>query len=406
MKRLTAVLLALAMLLNLTACSLPFLDKIKPAPKEDPDSGLQQESPTAPDVSSVEPDIPSGTPDTLPPDPDKGGGELSDPPANSDEYVIRISHSDVTLFYAGETFRLSVWDSEGKDPGVCTFTSDHPEIASVDETGGQVTAVSPGIANITVHAEFASEAKDLKCIVRCRWEEEAGSGGEGITASHTDITLFHAGETFTLSALGVSGIYASSFASADPGVAAVDWMTGVVTAVAPGTTTVTMHVECEAGQFDFPCTVRCQWTEESGTVPGTATAPSLSGFFSTLQSGYEGLGMMMAIEGDLLENYYPGLSGIAAVEEILIREPMISVSNVAVGLVKLSDSASSEDVAAVKSILQARITAQAGGGAWYPESCAAWEKGVITSVSNVVGMFVHPSDAQAMADLFTSSYSN
>lgn len=406
MKKLTALLLALAMLLSLTACSVPFLDKISPDSKEDPDSGLPQESPAAPDIPSVEPDIPSGTPAPLLPDPDKDNGDTSDLPANSGEYVIHVSHTDVTLFYAGETFRLTAWDSNGNDPDACTYTSADPAVAAVDETGGEITAVAPGTTKVTAHAEFGGKKQDFDCIVRCRWEEESGAGEENITASHTDITLSHAGETFTLSAQGVSGSYASSFASADPGVAAVNWITGVVTAVAPGTTTVTMHVECEAGQYDFPCTVRCQWTEESGTTSGAAAAPSLSEFFATLQGRYEGLGMMMAMEGDLLENYYPGLSGIAAVKEILIQEPMISVSNVAVGLVKLSDSASSEDIAAVKSILQARITAQAEGGAWYPESCATWEKGVITSASNVVGMFVHPSDAQAMANLFTSSFDN
>lgn len=402
MKKLTALLLALAMLPAMAGCSRN---------RGDREPGKEPEIPTA--VTPQEPQEPAGSNEPAGvepavPAPEEPGGADTDADAGAgrpdDGYVIRASHTDVTLFYAGETFRLTVWDSDGNGPSACTYTSADPAVAAVDEAGGEITAVAPGTTKITAHAEFGGNKQDFDCIVRCRWEEEAGSGEESITASHTDITLIHAGETFTLSAQGVSGIYASSFTSADPGVAAVDWMTGVVTAVAPGTTTVTMHVECEAGQYDFPCTVRCQWTEESGTTPGTAAAPSLSGFFATLQGSYEGLDMMMAMEGDLLESYYPGLSGSAAVEEILIREPMISVSNVAVGLVKLSDSASSEDIAAVKNILRARITAQAEGGAWYPESCAIWERGVITSASNVVAMFVHPSDAQAMADLFASSF--
>lgn len=400
MKKLTALLLALAMLLAMAGCSRT---------RDDGETGKEPEIPSA--AAPQQPQEPAGSSEPAGVEPaipvsEEPGGADADASAGQpdDRYVIRVSHTDVTLFYAGETFRFTVWDSNGNDPDACTYTSADPAVAAVDETGGEITAVAPGTTKITAHTEFGGEKQDIDCIVRCRWEEEAVAGEESITASHTDITLSHAGETFTLSAQGVSGIYASSFVSADPGVAVVDWITGVVTAVAPGTTTVTMHVECEAGQYDFPCTVRCQWPEEGGTTSGTAAAPSLSEFFATLQDRYEGLGMMMAMEGDLLENYYPGLSGIAAVEEILIREPMISVSNVAVGLVKLSGSASSEDIAAVKSILQARITAQAEGGAWYPESCATWEKGVITSASNVVAMFVHPSDAQAMANLFTSSF--
>ena len=109
---------------------------------------------------------------------------------------------------------------------------------------------------------------------------------------------------------------------------------------------------------------------------------------------------------ELLSNYYPGLDAIASVEEVYIQETMISISNVAVGLVKLSADASPDDVAAVQNILQARIDTQAGGGAWYPASCETWEQGVITSTSNVVGMFVYPDEAQTMADLFTETFSN
>ena len=243
-------------------------------------------------------------------------------------------------------------------------------------------------------------------------------GGEdpdtAITASHSDVTLFSAGETFTLSARGVSGIYASSFVSKDPAVAEADEITGVITAVAPGMTTVSMHVECEAGQFDFDCIVRCRWEAEEPSLPedtagGDATPaskPTLSGFFSTLQSKYDGLGMMMALDSQLLENYYPGLSGVAAVEEILIYESAVSINNKAVGLVRLSDSATTQDILAVQSILQNRISTQAGGGAFYPDSCETWENGVITSVSNCVGMFVYPDDAHSMANLFTDTFSN
>lgn len=249
---------------------------------------------------------------------------------------------------------------------------------------------------------------------------ETPAGGEDggndpdmtVTASHSDVTLFSAGETFTMSARGVSGTYACSYTSKDAAVAEVDGKTGVVTAVAPGMTTVSMHVECEAGQFDFDCIIRCRWEADEPSLPedpaggGTSqtSAPSLSGFFATLQGKYDGLGMMMVLDSALLENYYPGLSGIAAVEEILIYESAISINNKAVGLVRLSDSATTQDILAVQSVLQSRISAQAGGGAFYPDACDTWENGVITSVSNCVGMFVYPDDAHSMATLFTDTF--
>ena len=61
----------------------------------------------------------------------------------------------------------------------------------------------------------------------------------------------------------------------------------------------------------------------------------------------------------------------------------MSVSNIAVGLVKFSDDATLDDILAVQTILQSRITAQAEGGAVYPESCAVWEKGVTTSFPSI-----------------------
>ena len=148
--------------------------------------------------------------------------------------------------------------------------------------------------------------------------------------------------------------------------------------------------------------------EEKDDQPGSdgEEASPLKDFYATLQAKYEGLDAMMVIEGELLETYYPGLSEIAAVEEIYLQETTITTANVAVGMVKLSEDATLEDITAVQEILQARITTQAEGGAWYPESCETWKNGIITSVSNTVGMFVYPEQAQELADAFTEAFSN
>lgn len=319
MKKITALLLTLAMLLSLTACSISFLNRETTAPDVKPEPpAVQPEEPSAPDgdgddVTAVEPEIPDDKPDTLLPDP----------------------------------------EGDEKEP-------DAPE----EKTE--------------------------------------------ITASHKDVTLFSAGETFTLSAQGVPGIYACTFTSADETVAAVDENLGTVTAVAPGTTTITMHLECESGQYDFACIVRCSWKEDAPPAAEEAnpgqTSVSLNDFFSTLQGSYEGLDSMMALDGELLDTYYPGLSSIAAVEEVLVQETMMTMANMAVGLVKLSDDATSDDVVAVQNALQTRINTQADGGAWYPASCETWKQGIITSASNVVGMFVYPENAQDMADLFAETF--
>lgn len=333
MKKKIALLLAL-LLLSLTACSLTAGNKVAPDEPEDKDPPAASEPQDPAPAEPAEPEVPDAPAAPEDADAPVQDGEPADTPApeesgdgeqKSDEPVIRASHTDVTLKSAGESFRFTVWSSEGKDPDSCTYTSADPAVAAVDEAGGKVTAVGPGTTTVTVHVEFGGEKQDFDCIVRCKWTEETGVG--------------------------------------EP-------------------------------------------AEPSQPVSGGAETPSLQEFFTTLQGSYEALGAMAVIEGDLLENYYPGLSGIAAVEEIYVQETMITMANVAVGLVKLSDDATADDVAAVQAVFQSRIDTQAAGGAWYPASCETWEQGVITSASNVVGMFVYPEDAQGMADLFTETFGN
>ena len=79
----------------------------------------------------------------------------------------------------------------------------------------------------------------------------------------------------------------------------------------------------------------------------------------------------------------------------------MTMANSAVSLIEVENSS---DVQTVKDILAARAKAQADGGAWYPASCETWANAVIVSTGNYVGMFVYPENAQAMADLFVSTY--
>lgn len=304
-----------------------------------------------------------------------------------------------------------------------------------DEGPGSVQAQEPYIPNTAPPAGDDAPAQTTDSTTSASPSEpdvtEPSSGeGEpsepddepqdtGVAASHSDVSLFYAGESFKFLPRNVSGIYACTYASENEAIATVDSETGAVTAVAPGITTVTMHLECSEGQFDFPCIVRCRWTPEEPDLPDAGSAgetapssgetsssnkPSLSGFFSTLLAKYDGLSGMMALDGQLMDNYYPGLSGVASVEEVLIQESAISINNKAVALVRLSESATPADILAVQSILQSRIDAQSGGGAFYPDACAVWGSGVITSVSNCVGMFVCPDDAHSMATLFTETF--
>ena len=80
----------------------------------------------------------------------------------------------------------------------------------------------------------------------------------GVSASPSEMTLTGEGETFLFLPVNAFGVYAASYTSSDPGVAAVD-EAGTVTAVAPGQAVITLHYEGTGGPADFTCAVTCDW---------------------------------------------------------------------------------------------------------------------------------------------------
>ena len=89
-----------------------------------------------------------------------------------------------------------------------------------------------------------------------------------------------------------------------------------------------------------------------------------------------------------LDNLYPGLSGIDSVQCVCYGPMMTSVA----AEVTLVQVKSAGDVAAVKSILQARVDTQVAGGAWYPATIEQWENNSrIVSKGNCVMLIVSAS---------------
>ena len=175
--------------------------------------------------------------------------------------------------------------------------------------------------------------------------EASGEGAQtpaaDITASHTDVTFRAAGSNFRLRPRGVEGTYTAQFASEDETIAVVD-ENGRVTAVAPGTTHVTMRVEQAGETYDFSCIIRCVWTEEAPeeqpTDPETPTDPEkpeegtpagggvdLSAFYETITGQYT-FGRLQNFEGELLANYYPGMENIAT-NQRLVMGTMMTFNN-------------------------------------------------------------------------------
>jgi len=217
-----------------------------------------------------------------------------------------------------------------------------------------------------------------------------------VTISHTDVTLFEEGESFRLGIRGISGVYAATFTSADETIAAVD-QNGVVSAVAPGTTVVSVHIEGNGGQYDMECIVRCDWKEEEEPADGDQpdnsqpdqTLPSegvdLEAFYSQITGSYE-FGPLERIDGEILENYYAGMSAVETKQQ-LVTFNMMTMNN---GEFCLAEVANAADVETVKAIFQARVDYMVDGGAFYPGATDQWEfNSRVVAKGNCVMMIVH-----------------
>ena len=103
---------------------------------------------------------------------------------------------------------------------------------------------------------------------------------------------------------------------------------------------------------------------------------------------------MTDLEGEMLDSYYPGLSEIPT-KQFLAKAPMMSG---VVNEVVLMQCENEDDAAKAVTILQQRITDQAEGGAWYPESMEAWSRGQVIQNGTYVAMIASAQFQSAWAD--------
>lgn len=232
------------------------------------------------------------------------------------------------------------------------------------------------------------------------------TSGPKLTLNRTNIELNKAGATFKLRYTADAGISGTAtYTSSDAKVATVD-NSGKVTAVAPGKVTIT--VAC--GGATATASINCNWTESapepsqpepsqpepSQPGPSQPEPPQpdnppasgnvdLSAFHTAITGKYE-FPMPTLADDEILDNFYPGLTGIST-EQRLIYFCGSSMNTGEFGLIQVKDS---KDVEAVKAIFQARIDAQASGGAWYPMAVDTWTNNSrVVSNGNYVMMVVH-----------------
>lgn len=224
--------------------------------------------------------------------------------------------------------------------------------------------------------------------------EEQPEEAPAITASHSDVTLKFAGETFLLTASNLPANAAVTYASEDETIAAVA-EDGTVTAVVPGTTKVSLHIEEVGGaSYDFTCIIRCKWSESTGT--------DLSAYFNDFMAslGEGNAPFMMEMNEDLMDAYYAGLTAIERKQTVMQMAAMSAVPFE----FALVECANASDVETVKGIFQARKDYQVDGGAWYPETIEAWEKAEIVTSGNIVALISAGDAQQSAVDAFHTAF--
>lgn len=126
----------------------------------------------------------------------------------------------------------------------------------------------------------------------------------------------------------------------------------------------------------------------------------LSAFYAGLEETYDwGDGYMVDIEGEILENYYPGLDAIEK-EQFIAKTPIMNAVNEVVFL----QCKSEDDAQQAAEILQGRIDSQASGGAWYPEAIEAWGRGSVIRHGTYVAMIACIQDQTAVEDAFNALF--
>lgn len=128
----------------------------------------------------------------------------------------------------------------------------------------------------------------------------------------------------------------------------------------------------------------------------TAEAPDLNQYYKDFMASLDednAPAMTDANEdASYVDAFFPGLNDIELKQSVL-QMATISATAFELDLVECADES---DVETVKTIFQTRIDNQINGGAFYPETTAAWEKAEVLVNGNIVALIVageHQSDA-------------
>ena len=124
--------------------------------------------------------------------------------------------------------------------------------------------------------------------------------------------------------------------------------------------------------------------EEQPEAPAPAGV-DLAAFFETIFTDPENTPALMPMESDALDAFYPGLTALS-LNQTVAYMPMMTAVPCEIVMVECANAA---DVEAVKTIFNARITAQVDNHFNYPMVIEAWEtEAQVVSNGNFVALFV------------------
>lgn len=128
---------------------------------------------------------------------------------------------------------------------------------------------------------------------------------------------------------------------------------------------------------------------------------SLNGLYAGMAKtcGWEE-GYMTAIEGELLEEYYPGLGEIST-RQLVAQVPAMSSD---VNEIVLFQGETEEDAESATEILQARIDSQVDGGAWYPESLESWKSARVLREGTYAALIASGAHQGELEELFSLQF--
>lgn len=127
----------------------------------------------------------------------------------------------------------------------------------------------------------------------------------------------------------------------------------------------------------------------------------LEAFYQTIFTDPENAPAMGAMEGEMLEAFYPGLTAVE-LKQTVAYMPMITAVPCEIVMVECVNAS---DVETVKTIFQARIDSQVQNHFNYPAVIEAWEKEAqVVTNGNYVALFVVNGMTAQVVDNFNAAF--